>query len=39
MRLGLTRRQAQHGVIREIGITQRLLVNTPTQQTYLLHHI
>jgi hypothetical protein len=31
--------KAQHGIIREIGITQRLLTNTRAQQTYLLHHL
>jgi len=31
--------KAQHGVIREIGITQRLLTGTRARQTYLLHHL
>jgi hypothetical protein len=31
--------KAQHGIIREIGITQRLLARTRAQQTYLLRHL
>jgi hypothetical protein len=31
--------KVQHGVIHEIGITQRPLANTRAQQTYLVHHL
>ena len=31
--------KAQHGIVREIGITQRSLTHTRAQRDYLLHHL